>query len=141
MHGDVQWIEHAVEERTLLAVTDGLYIRELYPNLCSTAFVLECHNGRRRVYGSFSEALNVANAYRGKLLCLMATHLILLSVNRTRPGFTGSVEVASDCLGAVTRMSNLPPYCIPSRCRHSDILKTILVHCQGLLFTVDYTYV
>ncbi len=24
---------------------------------------------------------------------------------------------------------------MPSRCRHSDILKTILVHCRGLTFT------
>jgi hypothetical protein len=109
--------------------------------LCSTAFVLECRNGQGRVYGSFSGALNVANAYRGELLGLMATHLILLSMNRIRPGLTGSVEVASDCVGAMTRMSNLPLYPIPSRCRHSGILKTILVHCRGLLFTVNYTYV
>ena len=48
---------------------------------------------------------------------------------------SGSEEVVSDCLRALKRVTNLPPYCIPSRCRHSDILKTILVHCRDLSFT------
>ena len=47
VNGSVQWIEHTIKEWTLLAVTDGLYIWELYPNLCSAAFVLE-RNGKIR---------------------------------------------------------------------------------------------
>ena len=103
VHGNVQWIEHATKEGTLLAVTDGSYIQELYPNLCSAAFVLECRNGQGRAYGSLLEALYVANAYQGELLGLMATHLILLGVNIIRPGLTGSVEVASDCLWSIDK--------------------------------------
>jgi hypothetical protein len=40
VHGGVKWLEHAIAEGTLVAVADGSFIRELYPNLCSTAFVL-----------------------------------------------------------------------------------------------------
>ena len=100
VHGGVKWLDHAIVEGTLVAVTDGSYIRELYPNLCSAAFILECSAGRGRVYGSFLETLLAANAYRGELLGLMAIHLILLSVNKLHPELTGSVEIVSDCLGA-----------------------------------------
>ncbi len=139
--GGINWIGQAIANRTLVAVTDGSYIRELYPNLCSAAFVLECSTGLGRVYGLFSERLLVANAYQGELLGLMAVHLILLSVNKIHPRLSGHVEVVSDCLGALKRVSHLPPCCIPSRCCHSDILKTILVHCRGLSFTMDYVHV
>jgi hypothetical protein len=141
VHGGVEWLEHAVTEGMLIAVTDGSYICELYPNLCSTVFVLECSSGRGQVCGSFLETLLVANAYRGELLGLMAVHLILLSVNKIRPQLSGSVEIISDCLGALKRVSYLPPYWIPSRCRHSNILKTILVYCHGLTFTIYYLHV
>jgi hypothetical protein len=141
IHGGVKWLKHAISEGLLVAVTDGSYIRELFPNLCSAAFVLECSKGHGRVYGLFLEALLVANAYRGELLGLMAIHLILLSVNTISPQLLGSIKVMSDCLGALKRVTYLPPYRIPSRCRHSDILKMILVHCHGLAFTTYYSHV
>ncbi len=122
-------------------VTDGSYIRELYPNLCSAAFVLKCSYSRGRIWGFFSEAQEVANTYRGKLLGLMAIHLILLSINKVHPQLPGSVEVVLDCLGALRRTAHLPPYRIPTRCCHSDILKTILVHCRDLSFTLHYLHV
>ena len=139
--GGVNWIGQAIANGTLVAVTNGSYIRELHPDLCSTAFVFECSKGLGRVYGLFLERLSVANAYQGKLLRLMAVHLILLSINKIHPRLSGCVEVVLDCLGALKRVSHLPPYCIPSRCCHSDILKTILAHCRGLSFTMDYIHV
>jgi hypothetical protein len=65
VHGGVKWLDHAIVEGTLVVVMDRSYIRELYPNLCSAAFILECSAGRGRVYGSFLETLLAANAYRG----------------------------------------------------------------------------
>ncbi len=141
MYRGVEWLEHAISTGTLVAVTDGSYIQERYPHLCSTAFVLECSKGRGRVVGSFLEALLAANAYRGELLGLMAIHLILLSVNKLNLTLLGSVEVMSDCLGALKRVSYLPPHRIPSQCHHSDILKTIMVHCHGLFFTIYYMHI
>ena len=89
VYGGVAWLDLAISTGTLVAVTDVSYIRELYPNLCSAAFVLKCSKGRDRVVGSFSEALLVANAYRGELLGLMAIHLILLSVNKIHQNLSG----------------------------------------------------
>jgi hypothetical protein len=98
--GGVAWLDKSISKGTLVAVTDGSYIRELFPNLCSVAFVLECSKGRGRVVGLFSEALLVANAYRGELIGLIVIHLILLSINKICRTLAGSIEIVSDCLGA-----------------------------------------
>ncbi len=135
MLGGTEWLHHSISDGLLVAVMDGSYIRELYPHLCSTAFVLECNKGQGRMVGSFSERLAVVNAYQGELLGLMAIHLLLLSVNKIYPTLKGSVEIVSDCLGALNRISYLPPYWIPSRCQQSNILKNILVNCRDLSFT------
>ncbi len=132
------WIYQSIANRMLVAVMDGSYMQELYPNICSAAFILECSKGQGCIYGAFTEATRVANAYRGELLGLMAIHFILLSVNKINQQFSESMEIVSDCLGALKRVTFLLLYRIPSRCCHSNILKTILVHCRGLSFMTYY---
>ncbi len=139
--GGTNWFAQAIADNSLVAVTDGSYIKEQYPKLCAAAFVLECTKGRGRLVGAFAEASAVANAYRGELLGLMAVHLLLLVVDMVSPGLSGSATIYSDCLGALGRVAKLPPYCIPSRCRHSDILKTIMVNCVSLSFQREYHHV
>ncbi len=104
MMGGISWLHDSIVDGALIAVTDGSYIRERFPNLCSAPFVLECSNGRGQIVGSFSEALLVTNAYRGELLGLMAIHLILLSINKLHKYLAGSAEIVSDCLGALKRV-------------------------------------
>jgi hypothetical protein len=140
MRGE-SWLHDSIADGLLVAVTNGLYIREIYPNLCSAVFILECSKGRGRIVGTFSEALLVANAYRGELLGLMAIHLILLSVNKLHRDLLGSVEIVLDCLRALTWVTNLPPYCILLWCRHSDIFKTVLIHCRDLSFMTHYLHI
>jgi hypothetical protein len=131
------------KDGTLVAVTDGSYICELYLNLCSAAFVIECAKGQGLLMGSFLDALLVANSYRGELLCLMAIHLILLSIDRVYSNLLGSVEIISDCLGALRQVTDLPPYRILSRCKalqyseeHPGKLSRFVLHnipltCEG----------
>jgi hypothetical protein len=126
------WIAQAIFKNSLVAVTDGSYIKEHYHNLCLAAFVLECMQGQGRAIGAFPEASAGANAYWGELLGLMAVHLLLLAVNTVSPGLSGRVKIYFNCLGALGRMAKLPPYHVPTQCWHSDILKTILVNCGGL---------
>merc|ERR1711966_107670 len=94
-----------------------------------------------RIVGSFPEASKVANAYRGELLGLMAIHLILLALNKVWPTLQGRAKVYSDCLGALQKVTTLPPHRSPGRCRHSDILKNIMVNCASLTFGVVYEHV
>jgi hypothetical protein len=124
-----------------VAVTDGLYTRQLYPHVCLAAFVLECSYSRGWLVGSFKEASKAANAYRGELLGLMAIPLILVSVNRVHKSHSGSTKVVSNCLGVLQWVTYLPPYRIPSRCKHLDILKSILVNCRNSTFSINYSHV
>jgi hypothetical protein len=105
------------------------------------AFVLECANGQGKIIGSFAESTLAAYTYRGKLLGLMAIHLLLVRISRVHASLVGSVEVVSDCLGVLTHVIYLPPYWITSRCKHLDILKNILVNCRDLIFTLYYSHV
>jgi hypothetical protein len=105
------------------------------------AFVLEYSHSRGQLIGSFKEASKAANAYRGELLGLMVIHLLLVSMNRVHKSLSGSAKVVSDCLGALHRMTYLPPYQFPSRCKHLDILKNILVNFPNLTFSINYSHV
>ncbi len=71
----------------------------------------------------------------------MAIHLILLAINKCNPGLPGSTQIFSDFLGALNKVENLPPYRIPIRCSHSDILNNIMVHCSDLSFRCLYSHV
>jgi hypothetical protein len=53
--GDLDWIVVSIADNSCVAVTDGSYMKELYPYLNSAAFVLECSKGRGRLVGSFVE--------------------------------------------------------------------------------------
>ncbi len=46
---ETHWIAQAIAEGTLVAVTDGLYIREHHPALCAVAFMLKCTKNRGRL--------------------------------------------------------------------------------------------
>ncbi len=139
--GDLDWIAVSIADNSCVAVTDGSYMKELYPYLNSAAFVLECSKGRGRLVGSFVEHTPNAGSYRGELLALMAIHLILRGVNEVCQGLQGLAHILSDCLGALNKVKNLPPYRIPTQCSHSDILKNILVNCSNLSFTRIFSHV
>lgn len=139
--GSFEFLLEAIAAGSLDCVADGSFIKEKYPDLCSAAFILECSQGRGRVIGKFSEQTIAACAYRGELLGLLAIHLILLALNKLSPEIQGSVHIYSDCLGALRSVQHLPPHRIPSGCRHSDILKTIMLHCQKLSFGRLFSHV
>jgi hypothetical protein len=111
-----------------------LYMKELFPNMNSCAFIFECRREGGRLTGAFPEQSIASCAYRGELLGLLAIHLILLSVNRVTRNLPGSVHIYSDCLGALDKVKNLPPHRILSKCHHLDVLKNIMIHCSTLTF-------
>jgi hypothetical protein len=132
--GVPDWVAASITDNSCIPVTDGSYMKELYPYLNSAAFVLECSKGRGRLTGSFVEQTPNAGSYQGELLDLMAIHLILWGINEVYQCLQGLVHILSDCLGALDKVENLPPYPIPTQCSHSDILKNIMVNCSNLSF-------
>jgi hypothetical protein len=61
--GGTNWITQKINKNCLLAVTNGSYIKEHYPKLCSVAFIVECTKGQGRLVGALAEASAAANAY------------------------------------------------------------------------------
>jgi hypothetical protein len=45
LEGGSDWLPAAIQDNSLVAVADGSYIRQMYPDPCATAFVLECKKG------------------------------------------------------------------------------------------------
>jgi hypothetical protein len=124
-----------------MAVTDGSYMGKVYPEIHLAAFVLECLNPTEQLWGSFPEWCRNACSYRGELVGLMAIHLILRAVNKVNRNLTGQVTIYLDCLRALNMVQDLPTSRIPTRCQHSDVLKTILVNCSNLSFDQRYRHV
>lgn len=54
--GSTDWVARAIADNNLMVVTDGSYIKEHSPDLCSAAFVLECTQGLGQLVGAFTEA-------------------------------------------------------------------------------------
>jgi hypothetical protein len=48
------WLSTAIRSNTLVAVTDGSYMKELYPNMNSCAFIFECSVGGVRLASTSS---------------------------------------------------------------------------------------
>jgi hypothetical protein len=51
------------------------------------------------------------------------------------------VKIYLDCLGALEKVTSLPANRVPSSCKHSDILKNIMVNCSNLSFSCQYLHV
>jgi len=132
--GDGFWLYEAIRDGSLMCVSDGSFLRELHPQLCSAAVMLECTQGRGQLSLSFTDRSLSANAFRGELLGLMAIYLILHSISVMLPDLNGKVDIYSDCRGALQTLANLPPSRVPQKWKHADIIKIISLHGQKIPF-------
>ena len=89
------------------------HLKEIVSDFCFATSILECMDNTGRIPGSFPEATRIVNAFRGELLGLMAIHLILLAANKVWPRLKGKVKICSDCLGALQKITSLPPHRMP----------------------------
>jgi len=64
-----------------------------------------------------------------------------LAINTIKTDISGLAKIYSDCLGALGQVANLPSNQIPSKCKHSNILKIIMINCKALLFKRKYNHV
>jgi hypothetical protein len=135
------WLSNAIRNNSLVADTDGPYTKELYPNMNSCAFIFECSGGGGRMTSAFSEQKIVACSYQGKLLGLLAIHMMLLSVNMVNPNLLGSVHIYSDCIGALDEVKNLPPHRIPSEMSPLGSPQEYHIHCLAITFNCLFLHV
>ena len=126
--GDGTWLYHAIKQGTLVCVSNGSFIKEIHPDVCSAAIIMECSDSHERLTLSVLDNSPSANAFRGKLLGLLAIHLILHSIQATSFELTGTVQIHSDCTGALQTVSSLPTSGIPPKWQHADILKILSIY-------------
>ncbi len=81
IRGDVSCLVDAIADNSLVTVTNGSYMKEIYPHINSATFVFDCFKGGGCLWGSFVEHTPDTGSYRGGLLGIMAIHLILRGVN------------------------------------------------------------
>ncbi len=137
----MSWSADAIAANSLVAVTDGSYMKEIYPHINLAAFIFECSKGRSRLWSSFVEHTPDAGSYWGELLGLMAIHLILRGVNIITPNPRGSVSILSNCLGTLNKVQDLLPCRVPTQCSHLDILKNSMANCSNSSFSWHYSHV
>ena len=75
-----KWVAECLQNRTLVCVTDGSYIKKLAPDLCSVGWMFACRQTRRYFAGTLVERSPWANSFRGELLGILAIRLFLLAV-------------------------------------------------------------
>jgi hypothetical protein len=110
--GDLDWISSSIVDNSCIAVTDGSYMKDLYPDLNSPLF----WSALKAEGGLWAPLLSVHPTYLNELLCLMLIYFILWIIHDISAGMRGSVHTYSDCLGALYKVENLPPYRIPTQC-------------------------
>lgn len=99
--GNGEWVYTAIQDSILVCASDGTYTRQLFPDVCAAAVILECNKGYGRLTMSLIERSSSANAFQGELLGLLMIHLFLLSVHTSHPNLRGSTTIYSDCYGAL----------------------------------------
>ncbi len=60
------------------------------------------------VYSEKRQDFWLLSAYRGEFLGLMVLHLILLAANKVAPELEGQVQIYSDYLVALNKVTTLP---------------------------------
>ncbi len=91
--GNNGWLANAIENKTCVGVTARFYLKQLYPNIHSTALVLECTNRRGRLWCFSLEASAKTWSYHWELVGLITIHLHLLAVNKVNSGLKGAAHI------------------------------------------------
>ena len=139
--GTGSWLYHSIAQGTLVCVSDGSFIRELHPDVCSSAIIMECSESKDRLTFSMTDTSPSANAFRGELIGLLAIHLILHSIHKAQPTLKGKVQIYSDCTGALRTILSLPRSGIPPKWKHADILKVMSIVSRAHPFSLSYHHI
>ena len=82
MNKSHEWVADRLRQNKLVSVTDGLYNKELAPDISSAGYVLACSESKEYVAGTLVERSPWASSYRGELLGMLALRLLLLAIEK-----------------------------------------------------------
>ena len=75
---NLDWLVNALNNGTVISVTDGSYKKDIAPDVSGAGWVIYCEQSKLKLTGSFYERSPDAGSYRGELMGLTALHLIIL---------------------------------------------------------------
>ena len=87
--GGFEFIVAGIIDSSLVCVADGSSIKEMYPHICSAAFIMECSKGRGRIIGKFSDKTLAA--------CIGYSSHFISGEQANFDTFSGSTQIYSDC--------------------------------------------
>ena len=97
-----EWVAECLQNWTLVCLTDGSYIKNSAPDLCSAGWVLACRRTCRYIAGTLVERSPWANSFRGELLGMLAIMLFLLAVEEYHEVVSSGTQAYCNCKGVIT---------------------------------------
>ena len=99
---DMTWLATALANGTVMAVTDGSYNKSAAPQISGAGWIIYCfRTGKQIRTGSFYEISPFASSYHGKLLGLLALHVILYTMETHYSLKSAPTNIWCDCKGAL----------------------------------------
>ena len=90
-----------MSQESLVCVTDGLYNKQVTPDICSAGWVMACMQTKHRILCTLIERSAYAGSYRGELLGMLAICLFLLAVKGYHNTISDGNEACCDNKGAL----------------------------------------
>ena len=137
---EIEWLPEALRTGTAILVTDGSFDRKRAPDTSGAGWIIICTKTKRRVRGSFYEVSNVASAYRGELLGLVAIHTIVWAAAQYYRLSAVQGKICCDNQGALYK-SSYSPRRIRTGAPHADLLRALRSLKMNKLFQMTYDHV
>ena len=61
------WVAECLKNKTLVCATDGLYNKQVAPDVCSAGWAMTCTQTKRQISGTLMERSAYNDSYRGEL--------------------------------------------------------------------------
>jgi hypothetical protein len=120
-NGDGSWILNGMLAQSLIIIHDGLYMKEIAPNICSAATMIYFLITRYRCKCTWAKSSASSGSYCGEILGGIMTQLILNAASSSCKDCIPPVVVDCDNIGVVSH-GNIPLWSLPTNQPQADVL-------------------
>ena len=121
---DISWVAESLKNKSIVCVTDGSYMKEFAPDLCSAGWIVLCKQTGQKICGHLVERSPDASSYRGELLGMLAIRLFLLAVEEHFEVSSSDNGVCCDNKGALYTFGKKSKR-VPSGKANTDIQRVL----------------
>ena len=137
---DMRWVVDALVDGTGIMVTDGSYVREMYPDISGAGWILFCTRTGNKISGSFWEQSPHAVSYRAERLGTLACHTFVSALEEYY-GIEGTgIKVCCDNKGAL-EVAATRKRRVRTGSKHADIGRAQRTVTGNLAVRLNYEWV